>query len=210
MDHPQIDRIRPIFLWADEAHFFATRADTDYQSIARAARACTVYLTQNLSSYYQRFGSQHPEHATHALLGYLQTQIFHAQSDPNTLRYCQQLFGEEEVIHYNRSVSDTTGKNRSLSTNSSFGWSVGRSGPSPTRSFSGSSGSAESFGTSNSHTTGFTESRQVRNSLFASHLTSLKTGAAKDGVSGAYIFQTGRRWGNQSTILQAEFSRHKV
>ena len=210
MDHPQIDRIRPIFLWADEAHFFATRADTDYQSIARAARACTVYLTQNLSSYYQRFGSQHPEHATHALLGYLQTQIFHAQSDPNTIRYCQQLFGEEEVIHYNRSVSDTTGKNRSLSTNSSFGWNVGHSGGSKSHSVSGSSGSAESFGTSDSHTTGFTESRQVRNSLFASHLTSLKTGAGKDGISGAYVFQTGRRWGNQSTILQAEFSRHKA
>lgn len=209
MDHPRIDRLRPIFLWADEAHFFATRADTDYQSIARAARACTVYLTQNLSSYYQRFGSQHPEHATHALLGYLQTQIFHAQSDPNTIRYCQQLFGEEEVIHQNRSTSETKGKNRSFSNNASFSYSSGRSGGTPSRSLTSNYGSGESFGTSTSHTTGFTESRQVRNSLFASNLTSLKTGSGKDGISGAYVFQTGRRWVNGSTILHAEFDRRK-
>jgi hypothetical protein len=67
----------------------------------------------------------------------------------------------------------------------------------------------ESSGTSESLSTGFTESRQVRNSLFASHLTSLKTGADKDGISGAYVFQTGRQWTNVSTILYAEFDRHR-
>jgi len=205
MENPHIERMRPIFLWADEAHFFATRADTDYQSIARAAKACTVYLTQNLSAYYQRFGAQNPEHATHALLGYLQTQIFHAQADPNTIRYCQQLFGEEEVIHYNRSISETTGTNRSHSRNQSTGVQSGGSQSSATSSF----GHGDSWGTSESTTTGFTESRQVRQSLFASQLTSLKTGAGKDGISGAYVFQTGRRWANGSTILYAEFDRRK-
>jgi hypothetical protein len=48
---------------------------------------------------------------------------------------------------------------------------------------------------------------QIRQSLFASDMTSLKTGAGKDGVSGAFVFQTGRRWANDSTILYAEFSR---
>jgi len=205
MENPHIARLRPVFLWADEAHFFATRADTDYQSIARAAKACTVYLTQNLSAYYQRFGAQNPEHATHALLGYLQTQIFHAQADPNTMRYCQQLFGEEEVVHYNRSISETTGRNRSHSSNHSTGVQSGGNSSSATSTF----GHGESWGTSESVTTGFTESRQVRQSLFASQLTSLKTGADKDGISGAYVFQTGRRWANGSTILYAEFDRRK-
>ena len=185
--------------------FFATRADTDYQSIARAAKACTVYLTQNLSAYYQRFGAQNPEHATHALLGYLQTQIFHAQADPNTIRYCQQLFGEEEVIHYNRSISETTGGTARHSRNQSTGVQSGGSQSSASSSF----GHGDSWGTSESTTTGFTESRQVRQSLFASQLTSLKTGAGKDGISGAYVFQTGRRWANGSTILYAAFDRRK-
>ena len=209
MEHPEIDRLRPIFLWADEAHFFASRADTDYQSIARAARACTVYLTQNLSAYYQRLGAQHPEHVTHALLGYLQTQIFHAQSDPNTIRYCQQLFGEVEITHLNRSYSETKGKNRSYSSQSSFGWQSGRSGGTLNYSRTSSFGYGESHGTSESQSAGFTESRQVRNSLFASHLTALRTGADKDGISGAYVFQTGRNWSNGTTILYAEFDRHR-
>ena len=56
----QDSQSRPIFLWADEAHFFATQYDTNYQSLARSARASTVYLTQNLSAYYQRLGGQNP------------------------------------------------------------------------------------------------------------------------------------------------------
>jgi hypothetical protein len=208
MDHPNIDRLRPIFLWADEAHFFATRADTDYQSITRAARACTVYLTQNLSAYYQRFGAQHPEHATHAFLGYLQTQIFHAQSDVNTIRYCQQLFGEVEVTRYNRKFSQSKGKSRTRSSNHSSGASFS-TGPHlhQSRTHSFNSGSSDSWGTSETVSEGWQENTQVRNSLFASDMTALKTGAERDGISGAFVFQTGRRWANDSTILYAEFSR---
>jgi hypothetical protein len=45
------DDLRPVFIWADEAHYFATAYDQIFQTTARASRACTVYLTQSYSNY---------------------------------------------------------------------------------------------------------------------------------------------------------------
>ena len=75
---------RPVFLWADESHLFVTAEDQKFQSTARSARACTVYLTQNLPSYYAQIGGPKPEDTTDALLGVLQTKILHANGDSRT------------------------------------------------------------------------------------------------------------------------------
>jgi hypothetical protein len=55
--------IRPVFLWADESQFFANSYDALFQSTARSSRACTVYLPQNLPSYFAAFGgaNSHPQ-----------------------------------------------------------------------------------------------------------------------------------------------------
>ncbi len=45
---------RPVFLWSDESHLLVTPFDATYQSLCRQARAATVYLTQNLNSYFHR------------------------------------------------------------------------------------------------------------------------------------------------------------
>ena len=50
--------VRPVFLWADESQFFVNSYDALFQSTARSSRACTVYLTQNLPSYFSAFGGQ--------------------------------------------------------------------------------------------------------------------------------------------------------
>jgi hypothetical protein len=42
----------PVFLWADESQYFVTSHDQLFQTTARSAKACTVYLTQNLPNYY--------------------------------------------------------------------------------------------------------------------------------------------------------------
>ena len=71
---PDKDGGIPTFLWADEAQFFSSTSDLQFQATARSKRACTVYLTQNLPTYFDRAGQDR----TNALLGNLQTKIFHA------------------------------------------------------------------------------------------------------------------------------------
>lgn len=73
----------PAFLWADEAQFFASSNDLKFQATARSKRACTVYLTQNLPTYFDRIGQDR----CNALLGNLQTKIFHSNGDHVTNTY---------------------------------------------------------------------------------------------------------------------------
>lgn len=73
---------RPVFLWADESQYFVTSTDKDFQMTARGARACTVYLTQNLPNYLAMLGGDRA--AADSLLGNFQTKIFHANGDATT------------------------------------------------------------------------------------------------------------------------------
>ena len=84
--NPQEDP-RPVFLWADEAQNFVSSFDYQYQAVARSARACTVYMTQNISNYYSVLGSANSQAETHAFLANLQTKIWHANGDPATNQY---------------------------------------------------------------------------------------------------------------------------
>jgi type IV secretory pathway TraG/TraD family ATPase VirD4 len=96
---------RPVFLWADEAHFFVHPYDSLFQTTARSARACTVYLTQNLPNYFHALGGDRGRDQVHALLGNLQTKLFHANNDPETNRWAAELFGQ--TWQY-RTASSTT------------------------------------------------------------------------------------------------------
>lgn len=72
---------RPVFLWADEAQNFVSSFDYQYQAVARSAKACTVYITQNISNYYSVLGGANSQSEAHAFLGNLQTKIWHANGD---------------------------------------------------------------------------------------------------------------------------------
>ena len=86
--------LSPVFLWADEAQYFATEQDMLFQQTARSARCATVYLTQSLPNYYAMLGdSDASSSATDSLLGNLQTKIFHANSDPVTNEWAERVFG---------------------------------------------------------------------------------------------------------------------
>ena len=114
-------------------------------STARTARACTVYLTQNLPSYYAQIGGRNPEHIADSLLGNFQTKIFHANGDPKSNQWAADLigksvqyrrtygegerYGESSGTTYGASenvgVSDTQGTNTSQQRNKGWGggWS---------------------------------------------------------------------------------------
>ena len=98
------DREHPVFLWADEAQFFATKEDMLFQTTARSSGCATVYLTQNICNYYAMMPGRDPKSAADALLGNLATKIFHANGDPTTNEWAQKLFGNEIVWLQNKSM----------------------------------------------------------------------------------------------------------
>jgi len=85
---------RPVFLWADEAQNFLHQHDADFQATARSSRIATIYITQNLHSYYSVMGGAKSEHRVKAFLGTLNTKIFMANADAETNQYASQLIGD--------------------------------------------------------------------------------------------------------------------
>ena len=86
----------PAFLFADEAqHFVSAEEDVLYQATARSKLAPTVYLTQNIANYYTRLRGA-SSGVTDALLGSLQTKIFHTNGEVQTNEWAERLLGHEE------------------------------------------------------------------------------------------------------------------
>ncbi len=84
----------PVFLWADESQYFVTSRDLAFQLTARSKCVSTVYLTQNLPNYYAMLKGADNRSIADSLLGNLQTKIFHANGDPTTNRWAEQLFSQ--------------------------------------------------------------------------------------------------------------------
>lgn len=99
---------RPVFLWADESQYFVTKADARFQSTARSSRACTVYLTQNLPTYYAAVGGD--RHPVDSLLGNLQTKIFHANSDVTTNQWAADVVAKDETQKISTTSNTNEGK----------------------------------------------------------------------------------------------------
>jgi hypothetical protein len=85
---------RSVFLWADEAQFFVNSYDMLFQTTARSSRACTVYLTQNISNLYAAIGGNDPRSTVDSLLGNFQTKIFHTNGDAVTNRWAAEQIGQ--------------------------------------------------------------------------------------------------------------------
>jgi hypothetical protein len=189
-------KLRPVFLWADESHLIVSLNDTKYQSLCRQAGGCTVYLTQNLSSYQQRLPGPDSTAAAHALLGYFQVHVFHAQADTATLKFTQELF-DKKMIRL-RGVSITTGNGDSLTTGQGDGSHVNAR---PGRQM------GQGRERSESETDSFQE--QLHDAVTIRQLTTLKTGGARNGyIVGAFVFNTGRVWRrSKTTYLYTEFAQ---
>ena len=95
---------RPVFLWGDESQFFLNRYDSGFLRTARSARAATVYMAQDVSSYYASLGSRDQ---ANTLLANFQTKIFHRNTDPETneyaARHCAKSFQKRTGTSYSAS-----------------------------------------------------------------------------------------------------------
>jgi hypothetical protein len=82
--------LRPAFLWSDEAQVYVTSYDAEYQSVARSAGGCTVYLTQNRENLRRVLKN---DDAVDALLNNLQLKVF-CQNTGGTNKYASEIMGE--------------------------------------------------------------------------------------------------------------------
>lgn len=96
---------RPVFLFADEAQLFTTGTDALFQTTARSARCCTVYLTQNVHNYHAAYGKEAGPAAAKSLLGNLTTQVVHALADADTATYVADLIGKSRQWFMSNSSS---------------------------------------------------------------------------------------------------------
>jgi TraM recognition site of TraD and TraG len=115
-------RDRPVFLWADESQYFVNSFDTDFQSTCRGSRACTVYLTQSLPTYYARMGGEHAKHKADMLLANFVTKIFHNNADPETNRWAADTIGRIIQRRGSYSEGSSTGRSYGMNTGDSSNW----------------------------------------------------------------------------------------
>ena len=112
----------PAFLWVDESQYFVNEYDTIFQTTARSSRACTVFLTQNISNYYSQMGGEKAKSKVDSLLGNLSTKIFHANNDSVTNEWASKTIGQDLIALESRSenkkkfafMADTVGRSSSL------------------------------------------------------------------------------------------------
>ncbi len=109
--------VRPVFLFADESQFFINSYDAEFLSTARSSKACTVFITQSLPTYYAKMGGANPEHYANMLLANFTTKIFHASGCRVTNQWAAESIGQQIVRRRSESMSRTSGEN--------VGWNEG-------------------------------------------------------------------------------------
>ncbi|MCO6490868.1 MAG: TraM recognition domain-containing protein [Phaeodactylibacter sp.] len=87
------EELLPVFLWVDEAQLFLSDYDQIFQTTARSSRACTVFISQNISNYYAAIGGRDPRPKVDSLLGNLGTKVFHANNDAVTNEWAAKTIG---------------------------------------------------------------------------------------------------------------------
>ena len=102
-------KVRPCFCFCDESHFVMNPLDAEHLSVAASVKACTVFITQDLPSYYANIGGDNPEKTADSLLAKFQTRIFHANTDTITNQQAADMCGK--ITKYQ--MSQTQGDGRS-------------------------------------------------------------------------------------------------
>lgn len=211
---------RPVFLWADEAQYFINSFDAEYQATCRGSRACTVYLSQSLPTYYAKIGGDNARDRVHHLLGNFATKVFHSNACPETNEWAAKTIGRapqtrrtyNESEGSNRSVGMSYGQNSHSGSSWGSGSSSGMHGSSSTSNSGSSWGRGENSGDNRGRGTNYGESRGYTEQMdyliepgsFGSMLTT--GGPANENVVSAVWYQAGRRFGaSSSNALLARF-----
>lgn len=119
------DSARPCFLWCDEYQFFTSSYDPEFQSTARSAKACTVYLTQSLPALRDAVNSPNPKDSVDNLLNNFATRIIHTCLDDTTKTWAADAIGKSLQERYGRTQSTSEGVSIGTSENTSTGSSNG-------------------------------------------------------------------------------------
>jgi NAD(P)-dependent dehydrogenase (short-subunit alcohol dehydrogenase family) len=109
-------RERPVFLYADESQYFVNSYDDQFLSTCRGSKACVVYFTQSLPTYYAMLGKEKSD-AVDGFCGKFNSHIFHQNADPRTNSFASSLIGRG--LHVRRNTSETKGSSTSRGRNSS-------------------------------------------------------------------------------------------
>jgi hypothetical protein len=204
---------RPVFIFSDEAQETVSSYDFQFQSMCRASKCCTVYLTQSLPTYFAKIGGDNPRDDALALVGKFMTHIYHSNACPETNEYASRVIGKVLTRRgnfnsgtsrsFNEGMSAGNSENKGFSNNygSSSSYSVARMGDGShgRNSGSGSSGGSGSNwganrgrGTSENVSQGYSESMEfaIESGDFA---RILKIGGRQNGnqVTGIW-FRSGR------------------
>jgi hypothetical protein len=204
-------RERPVFLWSDEAQETVNSYDFEFQSLCRASKCCSVYLTQSLPTYYAKIGGDNPRDAANALVGKFMTHIYHSNACPETNEYAARVIGKVMTRRGNYSRGEgqsvnfgmNEGGSENTGTSSNWGHSSGSSSEGGSNaSFNSGSGRSSSSGTSWGASRGRATSENVSRGYSESmeyaiepgdFARILKTGGRQNGnrVTGVW-FQGGR------------------
>ena len=110
----------PVFLWADESQLFISDYDQIFQTTARSSKACTIYISQNISNYYAAIGGKNAEARVNSLLGNLSTKIFHSNNDHVTNKWAAETIGQA----FKNISSMSTGEKQSSSLSQHYHWQI--------------------------------------------------------------------------------------
>lgn len=203
-------RDRPVFLWADESQYFVNSYDAEFQSTCRSSKACTVFLTQSLPTYYAKIGGENPQHRTDMLLANFLTKIFHNNGCPVTNRFASDSIGRtlQRRRSYNEGESQGYSEGMNHGGNTSWGSNTGggvsgggmNGQASSSSNWGSSSGGGKSWGRSRGTNTGTSTtdgwSEVLENEIEPGEFASLlKTGGpANAGEVDAIWFQAGKQF----------------
>jgi hypothetical protein len=140
-------RERPVFLWADEAQYFLNSYDGEFLSTARGSRACTVFLSQSLPTYYAKMGGDNAHDRVHHLLGNFATRIWHNNACAETNEWAAKTIGRALQQRSNYSEGEGTNRNFGMNMGGGSNWGTNSShGSSSSSSQGGGSYSSNSSG----------------------------------------------------------------
>lgn len=158
---------RPVFLFADEAHYFVTSHDALFGTTCRSAKVAMVLLSQSVSNFYAALGGGDKGRAeADALFANLNTKVFCCNGDFVTNEFAANQIGRSRQFFHNSSQSS-----------SGDDWF----------------GTVTGLGQQGQSNAGLSEQTEfdVPPQLF----TTLRTGGpANGGVIEAIVFQSGRRF----------------
>lgn len=133
---------RPVFLYADESHYFTSSYDDTFLSTCRGSKCAVTYLTQTMPTYFAQIGKEKSD-AVDGFVGKFSTKVFHLNACPRTNGYASSLIGKglkrriTHTISSNRGsqysgggsggVSSSHGAGTSLNSQRGWGFSDGTS-----------------------------------------------------------------------------------